>query len=89
MVPALANINTSMLSMALETLFEIMLKAVLYKEQTTLAIGDVRKIYQHLENNNADAAKQAIQQKREVSIKNMGGCVCSIFCGNARLQKSN
>lgn len=69
MVPALANINTSMLSMTLETLSEIMLKAVLYKEQTTLAIGDVRKIYQHLENNNIDAAKQAIQQKREVSIK--------------------
>lgn len=69
MVPALANINTSMLSMTLETLSEIMLKAVLYKEQITLAIGDVRKIYQHLENNNTDAAKQAIQQKREVSIK--------------------
>mgnify|MGYP004499904201 CR=1 FL=1 len=68
MVSDLANINTTMLSMTLETLSEIILKAVLYKEPTTLTTSDIRTIYQHLKNNNADAAKQAIQQKREVKV---------------------
>lgn len=67
-VPQFANINTSLLSMTLETLSEIMMKAVAYNENTVLDSRDILKLYGHLQKQNSDAAKQLIQSKREEKV---------------------
>ena len=64
-----ANINTVMLSMTLETLSEVMLKAAVYKEDTTLSIADISKLFQNLDKHNVSAAKELVQRKREVKLK--------------------
>lgn len=67
-VPQFANINTSLLSMTLETLSEIMIKAVVYNENTVLDSQDISKLYGHLQKQNSEAAKQLIQNKREEKV---------------------
>lgn len=67
-VPDFANIDTTLLSMTLETLAEIILKSTIYKEQTVLTSLDVMKVFQHLNKHNDDAAKETIQRKRETSV---------------------
>lgn len=68
-VSAFANINTALLSMTLETLAEVILKAVIYNEKTTLTSADVTKLYQHLNNRNDTAAKELVQKRREARIR--------------------
>ena len=64
-----ANINTTMLSMTLETLAEIILEAVVYKDQILLSLQEVTKLCHHLSNKNSDAAKELITKKREAKVK--------------------
>lgn len=68
-VPQFASINSTLLSMTLETLSEIIKKGVIYEENTILSADDVHKIFDFLKNGNEDAAKQAIQKKRSICIK--------------------
>ena len=67
-VPQFANINTSLLSMTLETLSKVILKAVIYKDDTTLSSSELTKLYQYLEKRNEEAAKEFIEKKREIKI---------------------
>lgn len=67
-VPAFANINTTLLSMTLETLANVMLKAVVYDENTTLTSSDIVKIYDHLKKQNIFAAKDLIQNRRKTKV---------------------
>lgn len=54
--------------MTLETLADIILDAAIYNENIVLTLADVSKLYQHLKNQNNDAAKDLLQKKREVKI---------------------
>lgn len=67
-VPQFANINTSLLSMTLETLSKVILKAVIYKENTRLTSADLTRLYQYLERRNEQAAKEFVEKKRETKI---------------------
>lgn len=67
-VPQFANINTSLLSMTLETLSKVILKAVIYKENTTLTSAELTRLYQYLEKRNEQAAKEFVEKKRETKI---------------------
>ena len=55
-----SNINTSLLSMTLETLSKVILKAVIYKENTTLSSAELTRLYQYLEKRNEQAAKEFV-----------------------------
>lgn len=67
-VPQFANINTSLLSMTLETLSKVILKAVIYKENTRLTSADLTRLYQYLERRNEQVAKEFVEKKREIKI---------------------
>ncbi len=67
-VPQFANINTSLLSMTLETLSKVILKSVIYKENTTLTSAELTRLYQYLEKRNEQAAKEFVEKKRETKI---------------------
>lgn len=67
-VPQFANINTSLLSMTLETLSKVILKSVIYKESTTLTSAELTRLYQYLEKRNEQAAKELVEKKRETKI---------------------
>lgn len=68
-VPQYANTDATLISMTLETLSEIMLKAVAYNENTVLTSMDISKLYQFLNKRNEDGAKQFVQKKREIKVK--------------------
>ena len=67
-VPQFSNINTSLLSMTLETLSKVILKAVIYKENTTLSSAELTRLYQYLEKRNEQAAKEFVEKKRESKL---------------------
>lgn len=67
-VPQFSNINTSLLSMTLETLSKVILKAVIYKENTTLSSAELTRLYQYLEKRNEQAAKEFVEKKRETKL---------------------
>ena len=67
-VPQFANINTSLLSMTLETLAKVILKAVIYKDNTTLTSAEMTRLYQYLEKRNEQAAKDFMEKRREKKI---------------------
>lgn len=58
----------SLLSMTLETLSKVVLKAVIYKENTTLTSAELTILYQYLEKRNEQAAKEFVEKKRETKI---------------------
>lgn len=68
-VPQFANINTSLLSMTLETLSKIILKAAVYKENTMLSSMDIIKLYSFLDKRNDEAVKNFIEKKRQKKIR--------------------
>lgn len=67
-VPAFANINSSLLSMTLETLAEVINKAAVYESTTSLTTPDIEKLYEHLHNHNVQAAWELIEKKRVTKI---------------------
>ena len=86
-VPNYANINTTFISMTLETLSEIILKAVVYNENTVLTSVDVSKLYQFLKKRNEDGAKEVVQKKREVRVKIWDEIFIQYFADPAQLKK--
>lgn len=70
-VKEFANIDSTLISMTLETLSEIILKASIFNEDenTVLTFSDVVKLYQHLNGYKNDAAKQLIQSKQRIKLK--------------------
>lgn len=68
-VPQFANINSSLLSTTLETLSEIMQKATIYEDLTTLNSMDVKRLYQLLDNRNEDGIREVIKKRRQVKTK--------------------
>lgn len=64
-VPQFENINTSLLSMTLETLSKIILKAAIYTENTTLSLNDISTIYGLLDKQKNEAIKNFIEKKRQ------------------------
>ncbi len=68
-VPQFANINSSLMSMTLETLSEIMFKSTVYDPSITLTSTDMFKLFQHFANRSIDGAKQLVQKKRNIKIK--------------------
>lgn len=67
-VPPFANINTSLLSMTLETLSKIILKAVICQDNIILTPADLTRLYHHLEMRNEQSAKDFIDKKREIKV---------------------
>lgn len=68
-VPQFANINTSLLSMTLETLSKIMLKSAVYEENTALSSIDILKLYGFIGERNDEAVKNYIENKRQKKIR--------------------
>ena len=60
--------KASLLSMTLETLSKVSLKAVIYKENTTLSSAELTRLYQYLEKRNEQAAKEFVEKKRETKL---------------------
>lgn len=50
--------------MTLETLSKVILKAVIYKENTILSSAELTRLYQYLEKRNEQAAKEFVEKKR-------------------------
>lgn len=67
-VPQFANIDSSLLSMTLEMLSELILEAKVYKNSLTFTFADISKIYEHLKGQNIKAAREYIQRKRTIEI---------------------
>lgn len=86
-VPQFANINSVLLSMTLETLSDVMLKAVVYEENTVLTSTDVLKLYQFLRKRNDDGAKEIVQKKREVKVKVWDEIFAQYFADSEQFQK--
>ena len=86
-VPQYANINATLISMTLETLSEIMLKAMVYNENTVLTSTDLSKLYQFLKKGNDDGAKEFIQKKREVKVRIWDEIFVKYFANPEQFQK--
>jgi len=86
-VPQFANINTSLLSMTLETLSKVILKAVIYKENTTLTSAELTRLYQYLEKRNEQAAKEFVEKKRETKINLWNDVFSQYFADSEQFKK--
>lgn len=86
-VPQLANINTSLLSMTLETLSKVILKAVIYKENATLTSAELTRLYQYLEKRNEQAAKEFVEEKRETKINRWNDVFSQYFTDPEQFKK--
>lgn len=67
-VPQFANINSSLLSMTLEMLSELMQDAKVYSSNTVLTSADISRINEHLKGQNTKAAGDFIRRKRDIEI---------------------
>lgn len=67
-VPQFANINSSLLSMTLEMLSELMQDAKVYSSNTVLTSADISMINEHLKGQNTKAARDFIRKKRDIEI---------------------
>lgn len=67
-VPQFANIDSSLLSMTVEMLSELILEAKVYKSSLTFTSADISKVYEHLKGQNIKAAREYIQRKRTIEI---------------------
>ena len=67
-VPQFANINSSLLSMTLEMLSELMQDAKVYSSNTVLTSSDISRINEHLKGQNTKAAGDFIRRKRDIEI---------------------
>lgn len=67
-VPQFANINSSLLSMTLEMLSELMQDAKVYSSNTVLTSADISRINEHLKGQNTKAAGDFIRGKRDIEI---------------------
>ena len=67
-VPQFANINSSLLSMTLEMLSELMRDAKVYSNNTVLTSADISRINEHLKGQNIKAAREFIMRRREIEI---------------------
>lgn len=67
-VPQFANINSSLLSMTLEMLSELMQDAKVYSSNTVLTSADISRVNEHLKGQNTKAARDFIRKKRDIEI---------------------
>lgn len=67
-VPQFANINSSLLSMTLEMLSELMQDAKVYNNNTVLSSADISRVNEHLKGQNTKAARDFIRKKRDIEI---------------------
>lgn len=67
-VPQFANINSSLLSMTLEMLSELMKDAKVYNNNTVLSSADISRVNEHLKGQNIKAAREFIMRRREIEI---------------------
>lgn len=67
-VPQFANINSSLLSMTLEMLSELMQDAKVYSSNTVLTSADISRVNEHLTGQNTKAARDFIRKKRDIEI---------------------
>lgn len=67
-VPQFANINSSLLSMTLEMLSELMQEAKVYSSNTVLTSADISMVNEHLKGQNTKAARDFIRKKRNIEI---------------------
>lgn len=67
-VPQFANINSSLLSMTLEMLSELMRDAKVYSNNTVLTSADISRVNEHLKGQNIKAAREFIMRRREIEI---------------------
>lgn len=67
-VPQFANINSSLLSMTLEMLSELMQDAKVYNNNTVLSSADISRVNEHLKGQNIKAAREFIMRRREIEI---------------------
>lgn len=67
-VPQFANINSSLLSMTLEMLSELMRDAKVYSNNTVLTSADISRVNEHLKGQNIKAAREFIMRRRKIEI---------------------
>lgn len=68
-VPEFDNINADLLSLTLESLFEIIFKGIIYKDETILVPADFEKLNTILKAGKVDNVKNFLEKKRTVQFK--------------------
>lgn len=86
-VPQFANINTSLLSMTLETLSKVIQKAVIYKGDVTLSSSELIRLYQYLKNQNVQAAKEFVEKKRETKLNLWNDIISQYFTDSEQFKR--
>jgi len=68
-VPEFDNINAELISLTLESLFEIIFKGIIYKDETILVPDDFEKLNTILKAGKVDSVKNFLEKKRTVQYK--------------------